>query len=205
MARPAAIVVLLALIGASIGGCIFTADDDTPVDDPGPLRSSPDSLIAQLQWAYNNMDLDTYLDCFADSMAFYMTPEDAEHFPPGHWGRAVEDTIHRRMFAETRDHTYDVELQLTTTAIDTVSVPGGRGRGVGWAYTEAVDLRLHVGEIIYWATGPSLFVVRQDPDDVGPDGETLYEIWEWHETSPGEQGGVRVQMRTWAAIKALFL
>jgi ketosteroid isomerase-like protein len=208
MARPAATVVLLALIGASIGGCIFTTDHDTPVDDPGPLRSSPDSLIAQLQWAYNNMDLDAYLDCFADSLVFYLSEEEVAEHPelqPGYWGKAVEDSIHAHMFGDGAMSASGIDLTLTTTAIDTVSVPDGRGRGVGWQYREAVDLRLHVGgNWMYWATAPSIFIIRQDPDDVGPRGETLYEVWEWREVDHAMRGGGRTEQSSWGAIKAMY-
>lgn len=208
MVRFLAIVALLGLAGALVCGCSSPADHETPPDLPYPLRSSPDSLMAQLEWAYSNMDLEVYLDCFADSLVFYLKEDDVAEHPelePGYWRKAVEDTIHAHMFGDGAMSASRIELTLTTTAIDTVSVPEERGRGVGLEYAEAVDLRVYVGGgWMYWATAPSIFVIREDPDDVGPDGETLYEIWEWREIDPWARDGARAEQSSWGSIKALY-
>lgn len=207
MARFVGIVALTALTGALVSGCLFTTEGNTPVDAPYPLRSSPDSLMAQFVWAYENMDLEAYLDCMADSLVFYLDPDEVECHPdlePGYWSKAVEETIHSRMFDEATGAS-SIALQLTTTGIDTVSVPDKGGRGVGWEYTKAVDLRLHVGGTwTYWAAHPSVFVIREDPDDVGPNGETLYEIREWREDRYWQRGDRREEMSSWGAIKFLY-
>jgi hypothetical protein len=206
MARSRAIVTLLALTGALLWGCSHPTDNEGPPDLPYPLRSSPDSLMVQFVWAYNNTDLDVYLDCFADSMVFYLNPDEVAGNPelePGYWRKAVEDTIHAHMFGDGAMSADGIELTLTTTAVDTVSVPDGRG--VGWEYTEAVDLRLYIdGGWTFWATAPSVFVIRQDPDDVGPNGEPLYEIWEWREIDHFMRDGVRAVQSSWGSIKALY-
>ncbi len=159
--------------------------------------------MAQFVWAYENMDLEAYLDCMADSLVFYLDPDEVENNPelePGYWSKAVEETIHARMFDGTAGAS-SISLTLTTTGIDTVSIPDGLGRGVGWEYTKAVDLRVYVdGGWTFWASHPSVFVIRQDPDDVGPEGETLYEIWEWREVRYLQRG----QSMTWGAIKSLY-
>jgi len=163
--------------------------------------------MAQFVWAYENMDLEVYLDCMADSMFFYLDPYDVEYHPelePGYWSKAVEETIHARMFGEAAGAS-SISLTLATTGIDTVSVPGGRGRGTGWEYRESVDLRVYVeGGWTFWAAHPSVFVIRQDPDDIGPNGETLYEIWEWREPSDWDLHGARGEMSSWGAIKFLY-
>jgi hypothetical protein len=207
MARSVALAALLALVAALVWGCSHPTDHEIPPDLPYPLRSSPDSLMAQFVWAYENMDLGVYLDCFADSMVFYLSETDVQEHPelePGYWRKAVEETIHGRMFTDDAMRADSIHLALTTTAVDTVSVPDGRGRGTGWKYTEAVDLRLYIGgEWMYWARSPSVFVIRQDPDDTGPGGETLYEIWEWRELDDSQDGTGR-EHRTWGAIKAMY-
>jgi hypothetical protein len=208
MARSMAIVLLLALTGALMWGCSSPTDHETPPDLPYPLRSNPDSLMAQLVWAYNNMDLDVYLDCFADSLVFYLSEEEVAEHPelePGYWGKAVEETIHASMFGSGAVHADSIYLALRTTDIDTVSVPDGCGRGVGWQYREAVNLRLYVGgDWMYWAAAPSAFIIRQDPDDVGPSGETLYEVWEWRELAPAMREGVGTEQSSWGSIKAMY-
>ena len=207
MARSTAVVALLALTGALVWGCSHPTNHEIPPDLPYPLRSSPDSLMAQLAWAYEDMSLGVYLDCFADSFVFYLSEEEVEENPelePGYWRKAVEETIHAGMFGGSAVSADSIRLALTTTEIDTVSVPDGRGRGTGWEYREAVFLRLYVGDTEYWATKPSVFVIRQDPDDVGPNGQTLYEIWEWRELDDGKCGGRQAVMRSWGALKALY-
>ena len=208
MARSAATAVLVALVAALVWGCSSPTDHEIPPDLPYPLRSSPDSLMAQFVWAYENMHLGAYLDCLADSMVFYLSEEDVQGNPdlePGYWRKAVEETIHSRMFGGLAWSADSTRLTLTTIDIDTVSVPDDRGRrGTGWKYTEAVFLRLYVGEVQYWATQPNVFVIRQDPDDTGPGGETLYEIWEWRELDDWKCGGRQAEMRSWGALKVLY-
>lgn len=195
------------LAGLGLSGCSSPTKTDDPVELPYPLRASPDSLIAQFVWAYENMDLEVYLDCLADSMLFYLSERDVENDPelePGYWGKAVEQAIHESMFGDGPLSPSRIELRLTPVAIETLRALGGQGRPIGWRYREAVDLRIYIGVWTYWATMPSLFEIRLDPDDVGPSGEPLFEIVEWQELDDW-LGRAGREQTSWGAIKALYL
>jgi hypothetical protein len=143
------------------------------------------------------------MDCLADSFVFYPREEDvnAPGGLPPFWRRGAEDTIHTNMFSE-EGPVDRITLTLTTTSIDTVSIPGERG--AEWIYTEDVDLRVWIGSNMYWATTPSGFTVALDLDDVGPQGETLYEIREWHDLDIWRGGAVPDEESSWGTVKALF-
>jgi len=202
------IAALLSCLALAVWGCSSPTDDDED-DDLYPLRSSPDSLIAKFARAYENMDVEAYLDCLADSMLFHLCEEDVENHPelePGYWAKAVEDSIHRRMFGGGSPWAVNsISLSLATTEIETLRAAGDPARTAGWRYEEDADLRVWVGEDwTFWAQNPSSFVISVDPDDTGPHGETLYEIGEWRELD--EWGAAeRREHASWGSIKALYL
>ena len=205
MARLPACVLLCALAGAVLWGCTSSSDPDLPDPLPYPLRTSPENLLARFEWAYENEDREVYLDCLADSFTFYLNEDDWTNDPtlPRFWRLSEEDTIHTHMFAEAGD-VDRIMLTLTMTSVDTVSVPDDGGRGTGWEYTEAVDLRVFVGTTIYLATTPQAFIIRVDPDEVGPEGETLYEMWAWYDLEYADGGARSGEESTWGSIKALY-
>jgi hypothetical protein len=203
MARITACLLLCAMAGAVLWGCSSSTEPDLPADLPYPLRTSPDSLLAQLRWAYEHEDLDVYMECLADSFTFYLCEDDWTNDPtlPQFWRRLEEDAIHTNMFAEAGS-VDRITLTLTTTDVDTVSIPDGRG--VGWVYEESVDLRVYVGSTIYLATQPNAFTIRLDPDEVGPNAEALYEIWAWRELDHWRGGASSMVSRSWGSVKAMF-
>ena len=185
-------------------GCSSPTDggDD---EDIAPARTSPAGTIARLVWAYDHMDAETYLDCLSEDFIFFLNPEDVEEDPglePGYWNKAEERTIHEAMFGDPGERAADI-VQLTLTQVGDptpVEVSPGVFR---WQYTESVDLRVYVGELIYLATNPVRFEFREDEDQTGPGGETLWEMSAWHDL--GEGGGrVPRHEMSWGTIKAAF-
>jgi len=201
MRRFAALAVIALIAGAMLWGCSDPEDDDSPNDLSCPLRTSPDSLLAQLVWAYEHEDVDVYLDCLADSFTFFLCEDDWQSDPtlPHFWRLSEEETIHSNMFGEAGD-VDSIYLALETLSVDTVSVPDGRG--VGWEYEEDVDLRVYIGQTVYLAGDETAFTIRVDPDDVGPNGETLYEVWEWRDLE--WTGRAATEQTSWGRIKAFF-
>jgi hypothetical protein len=204
MARSRAIAILLALTGALLWGCSHPTDNEGPPDLPYPLRSSPDSLMVQFVWAYNNMDLDVYLDCFAEDFVFWLNPlevADNPEYLPGYWGKAVEETIHAGMFGGAEPSADRIELTISLVGAPTAIEP--TPGDIHWQYEESVDLRVYIGATVYVATAPSLFEIHVDQGQEGPNGETLWEIVGWYDLEPAQRGSGR-ESRSWGSVKALF-
>ncbi|MBM3307391.1 MAG: hypothetical protein FJY74_03610 [Candidatus Eisenbacteria bacterium] len=203
MRRPLAISIMLAAAAAFGGGCANPANSDDQADLP-PLRTSPAKVLERLQWAYDNMDVEVYLDCLAADFIFLLNPRDVENDPdlePGYWGNAEERVIHEQMFGAEGDHADNILLTLTQVG-DPLPVDPGDGTGTHYQYKEAVDLRVYMGAWTYLATAPSLFRLRIDQDETGPQGEQLWEIWRWQDLEGARSG--RGAESSWGSIKALF-
>lgn len=197
--------VLAVLAGglAAFTGCSNPAGSGDDTDLP-PLRTAPANVMERLEWAYNNTDIETYLDCLSDDFVFFLNPDDVEEDPglePGYWGKATERTIHEQMFGSTGTHADSVKLALMQVGTP-VPVDPGDGTGTHWQYKEAVDLKVYMGAWIYLATAPSLFQFRIDQDETGPHGEQLWEIWRWYDLDGASSG--RDAQSSWGSIKALF-
>jgi hypothetical protein len=203
MARSAAIIVLLILTGAFLWGC----SDPTSNEGPDPstdweIRDTPQHVLHNLINAYEEKDAEHYLDCLADDFIFFMNEEDAQANPPGYWGKAEERAIHEDMLG---DNGAD-RITLTLTQVgDPVEMqqPGSPAPPAHWGYTETPDLRVTVGNLTYWASAASFFEFRIDQDQVGPEGETLWEICGWTDLEPG-RGGASHESSSWGSIKALY-
>jgi hypothetical protein len=208
MVRSAAIAILLTLTGALIWGCSSPTDDGGfPDPSEWEIRDSPQHVLQNLIRAYEHKDAVHYLDCLAEDFTFWANPYEAEDNPalaPGYWDKAEEITIHGAMFGENGAET--IALTLTQDG-DPMQIEGPEpGDPPEWQYTEAVDLRVYVimqeGPMTFLASAPSLFRFREDADELGPNGETLWEIVSWHDLSYG--GAVRGESTSWAAIKCLY-
>lgn len=224
--RAAAVGVLIAAVAS--GGCGTSSTcPDSSEPDPYPVRSCPDSVLAKLATAYNSMDADAYLDCLADSMSFWLLPEDVgnpDNPLPGCWGKSVEDTIHRCMFGDTTwvDH---VSLVMYTETIEFAPGPDPEDPyDDRWVYEQDVDLRIDVGEWAFIANADQLFTFAREPGRC----DTLWWIVDWREVDPWERriesaslgagsGSVstdlgpepaaqdrRLEDSSWGSIKAMF-
>jgi hypothetical protein len=169
-------------------------------------RTSPAEVIDQLEAAYIAMDLEDYLDCLSEDFIFYPAEDDV-HDPNGNippeWYKATEDTIHTNMF-DPQSNVSSISLVLTNTYVD--HDPGDPQDPLDDVYVhrEDVDLRVLVeGWFTYLATAPSEFHLRVDPDEEGPYGEVMWEVYEWYD-DPIHGGTQGREDATWGGIKWLY-
>jgi len=173
-------------------------------------RTSPAEVIDQLEAAYVAMDTTDYLDCLSEDFQFFPCQDDVNNpdldIPPV-WWKAAERTMHENMFDESSD-VMSISLTLTTTEVvhDTGIDPQDPLDDI-YVHTEDVDLRVNLySAVTYLATAPSEFHLRVDPDEEGPYGETMWEVYLWYDLGGEGRGAVagRVEDATWGGIKALY-
>jgi hypothetical protein len=173
-------------------------------------RTSPAEVIDQLEAAYVAMDAVNYLDCLSEDFQFFPCEDDVNNpdldIPPV-WWRPEERAIHENMFDESSNVT-SISLTLTTTEIvhDTGVDPEDPLDDT-YVHTEDVYLLMYLyGGDGFLADDPSEFHLRVDPDEEGPYGETMWEIYEWYDLAGEGWGDVsgRRESTTWGAIKAMF-
>ena len=181
---------IIGLLALSTAGCwnpFAPPDGDDPKHDVTyKLRTSPENVLYNLKTAYVYMNLAEYLDCLAEEFEFHLNPDDIAIDPelPVSWGKQDEEDIHEIMFDPDSGIGPTVE-RITLTLTD-----GQRYYDQGsdpidpmddrWHYWEGVDLRVSVaGDLILHATAEQEFIFRIDPLEIGPEGETLYEIIDW--------------------------
>jgi hypothetical protein len=187
-----------------IGGCSSSGPEiDDPDDHPEyKARTSPDNVLYNLITAYENRNADEYLACLSDSAVFHLNPADVndpQNPLPPYWGKDEEETIHRNMFADDSD-VESISLTLTTTTFDYLADANR------WQYRDAVDLRVTVTDVpentTYHATAPVDFLFQIDPNEVGPQGQPLWEIIHWWDL--WDRPGDLDESTSWGGIKALY-
>jgi hypothetical protein len=168
-------------------------------------RTTPTEVIEQLRTAYNEMEADDYIDCLSTDFVFFAADEDVNN--PSNpidpqWYLADEIQIHNHMFASDSG-VESISLTLTTSDTEFDEGLPEDPTDDTWTYVEDVDLWLYqVGGLALLATTPSEFHLRVDPDEEGPYGETMWEVYEWYDL--GSPGPGRVEDATWGGIKALY-
>jgi hypothetical protein len=204
---PTAAIAVALLAAALLAGCSTSAGPSIPGDEDAHyfVRTTPDSVMANLRLAYEHRNVDEYLDCLAEDFIFYPSERTlAENeWIPESWGKFSEMRIHENMF--TTGFVIDVALDLLQEG-DPVEVAGPNPADpVSYEYRFGVDLRVDCPDSVqYVATAPSLFALRVDQDQVSAAGDTLWEIFQWYDLD--EDGCVRPVLPTsWGELKALFL
>jgi hypothetical protein len=170
-------------------------------DDPNPrppaqykVRTSPENVIYNLHTAYEYMNATEYLDCLAEDYVFFLNPDDVDHDPehplPDYWDKNEERTIHQNMFGQGTD-VEGITLAFTHQS-DTFN-EGDQEDPLDdmWTYIESVDLRVQLPpDLTLIADAPGEFDFQIDPNEVGPDGEILWEISrQWDRDNPGGSRG----------------
>ncbi len=169
-----------------------------------PLRTSRANTVEKLRQAYAEMDTTAFADCLADEFEFWLNPEDLNNPGnplPSYWGFTEETAIAETMFGPGTDI---ISVQLTLTQIgDPVQIaPPNPGDEPHWQHVYSVDLYVHLpNELTLWAHDASRFTLAVDPDEVGPSGETLWEIVKWEDIDAPTG---RVENTSWGGIKALY-
>jgi hypothetical protein len=114
--------------------------------------------------------------------------------------------MHENMFDE-EGYVTSIQLTLTNTLIFWDEQDPEDPRDDIYSHTEDVELWVNLlGHMTYLADGPQQYLLRVDPDEEGPYGEMMWEIYEWYDLD-GERGGEGADGReqtTWGGIKALF-
>ncbi len=173
-------------------------------------RTSPAEVIDQLEAAYVAMDTVSYLDCLSGDFIFFPCEDDVNDPNQGipfEWYKPDERTMHGNMFSE-ETNVESISLTLTTTEVvhDTGIDPQDPLDDIH-VHTEAVDLRVNLyAPLTYHATAPSEFHLRVDPDEEGPYGETMWEVYLWYDLGGegrGPEAG-RVEDATWGGVKAMY-
>ncbi len=193
-----------------VGGCSTAGPGpDIPAGPEFRDRTSPENVVYNLELAYEEMDLEEYLDCLPEDFQFFPTEADVndpnQGIPPV-WLKADEATMHENMFADSSD-VESISLTLTIASIEyDEGIPGDPLDDTCVCIVD-VDLRLNLsagGGFI--ATAASEFHMRVDTDRRGPGREPLWEIDRWYDLG-GERRGVlagRVVQSSWGGIKALY-
>ena len=205
MKRGPVFALTLAVAMACASGC-SSPSDEGGLGAPYPSRTSPARTVEKLRLAYEGLDVEAYLDCLAADFTFFLNPDDVAEDPslePGYWDKAEERTIHENMFGSgTRLGADSIEITLTQVE-DPLPVDPGDGTGTHWQYKEYVDLRVHVGDMMYWTNCPTMFELRIDQDETGPHGEELWEICDWYDLD--EEGRrAAAEASSWGMLKAWF-
>ncbi|MFH1502258.1 MAG: hypothetical protein ABIG03_04350 [Candidatus Eisenbacteria bacterium] len=188
--RCAAACLTVAVLAFAGSGCWnpFAPDpgDGNPdVDVTYKERTSPDNVVYNLYTAYKDMNAQKYLECLAEEFEFHLNPddyEDPENELPEYWGKQDERDIHEAMFAE------DSNVERITLTLTNSTKVFSQGENPSdpmddtWTYRELTDLRVTVpNDLTYLANADQEFVFRIDPNETGPEGETLWEIIFWYD------------------------
>ncbi len=197
-----------------VGGCSTTSSGpDIPVDPEFRDRTSPENVLYNLELAYEEMDLEEYLDCLSVDFEFFPCQDDVNNPDlniPAVWWKVHEQEMHENMFADSSD----VEsITLTLTVASIVPDGGIPDDPLDDTCVCMVDVDLRVTLITgdgFLATAPSEFRMRIDVDQPNPvpdpDDELWWEICHWYDLGGGGRGNVsgRVEDATWGSIKALY-
>ena len=173
-------------------------------------RTSPAEVIDQLEAAYTAMNVTDYIDCLSEDFVFYPCEMDVQNPDldiPSEWYRSMEQIIHFNMFDAASPVT-SVQLTLTNIYVFWDEQDPEDPLDDIYSHTEDVDLwvNLNDGYVSYLADAPQHYLLRVDPDEVGPYGELMWEIYEWYDLDGEGRGGGSDgrENDTWGGIKAMF-
>jgi hypothetical protein len=207
---------LLATLSCLVAGCWNPfappkGDQTNQTSEDYRERTSPRNVLHNIRVAYEYENADRYLDCLSEDYIFYSAEEDVndpEDPIDPYWYKSDERDMHEHMFAD--DSNVD-RIQLTLTTSDTTYLEGNPETPSDdiWIFTENVDLWLYqTGGLQLNATTPSEFRFRIDVDQVGPNGETLYEIYEWYDlgapTARAASGDPGTERMSLSRLKSMF-
>lgn len=205
-----AAVIATAFAAVLLAGCTTsTGPEFTPQPEEHYFaRTSPDSVVANLRIAYEDRNLEQYLDCLAEDFTFYPSPYTLEQHQwiPSSWGKTEERYIHRSMF-DPNGYFRQLILDLLQEG-EPVAIPGPDPEDpYSYEYTFGVNLRADCPDSIqYLATAPIMFVLQIDPDEVSGTGEPLWEILFWFDMDDDLScEGRPVLPTSWGELKAMFL
>ncbi len=214
--RRLAVLALLAVLAFTLSGCWnpFAPDkgDPKPVEPASyRVRETPENVLHNLQTAYVWRNAAEYLDCLSEDFEFYPDEDDVQNpdleIPPV-WYKPDESNMHNNMFASGSD-VESITLTLTISSlVYDYGIPEDPTDDTCVCQV-GVDLRVNlIVGVTYLATAPSEFDMRVDIDQVGPDGERLWEIYSWFDLGDPNRGrsahDPEVDLVSFGEFKSLF-
>ena len=207
------IIALLCVVSCAavlVGGCSTpNSGPDIPAGPEFRDRTSPENVVYNLELAYEEMDLDEYLDCLSEDFEFFPCQDDVNNPEleiPAVWFKADEATMHENMFAEDSD-VESISLTLTIPSIVyDYGVPDDPLDDTCVCIVD-VDLRVNLNvALTYLVSSPSLFDMRVDTDRQGPGGELFWETHYWFDLGGSDRGAEagREEEGTWGGTKARY-
>ncbi len=207
------IIALLCTISCAavfIGGCSDSSAG--PESPPGPEfrdRTTPANVIYNLELAYEEMDVEEYLDCLSEDFMFFPSPadlQDPQNELPSEWYKSDERDLHENMFTGP-DAVESISLTLTDITLEYDEGSPDDPLDDTWVYVEDVDLRVNLcGGGSFLATAPSEYWFRVDTDQSGEGDEIWWELYMWFDAGVPRRGGGsgRTENTSWGIIKAMY-
>ncbi len=155
-----------------VGGCSSAGPGpDIPAGPEFRERTSPENVVYNLELAYEEMDLEEYLDCLPEDFQFFPNEEDVndpENPIPPLWLKTDEAAMHENMFAGDSD-VESISLTLTIATIDyDQGIPDDPLDDTCVCVVD-VDLRVNLKDGNgFLATAASGFYMRIDMDQPNP-------------------------------------
>ncbi len=171
---------------------LLTAGCDDTSTGPPPWSSADSShvVIENLEYAYNYMNLELYMECFRNDFVFIMPvymwgDYNGDGIIDVGWGLEAEEQIHQNMFENSPVESISLDL----------TIPEGVPDSLGGGYIHYCDFQLFVYTdpwTGYRASGQARFFCRQDTTD------GHWYIWKWVYESAEKENVA------WATVKIGF-
>jgi len=187
-ARPTLAIILLAALALGLAGCSLFAPEEGGGGGGGgddyKERTTRPNVIHNLIRSYQEMEADEYVDLLADDFEFWLNPadlNDPQNPLPDYWGRAEEAAVAHNMLDEGTN-VISIALTLTQLGSET-EIPGPNPEDPStWVVVYDVDLFVYLpNDLTLWANAAAQYTFSEDPNETGPNGETLWEILKWED------------------------
>jgi hypothetical protein len=168
-------------------GCPFSTQKDEDNGDPPPpvtykSPTAPESLLFNLNAAYEDKNIEEYIPLFADDFTFVFNPLDAQNDTldiPESWGLADEIEAHQRIFSEPDIE--DIKLDWTLGPWLPPEIANTDVKIIARPLFLEVTQRLPEGEPLFLqAQGAAWFHFRKT-DETTAEGDTIWEIVWWED------------------------
>ena len=208
--RLALIAVLTALFALSMAatGCKNEKKLTPPPVSEYLAQSSAANVLANLQKAYGNRDIDEYRKLFTEDFVFVFNPADPVdpyHPYPAHWGLVDELSSAENMFTDSL--VFKIELSSYVLGVperaDSIEYrPRAWRARIDHAnlqvYTHRTDGTL-LTLLVDGAT--EMFFLVEEPTRLASDGKPTWFIFRWEDQPIGTG---KVEEGSWGRIKAAF-
>ena len=219
----AAIAAAVSVFVLTAAGCDLFAPPMTDGPPVEPVQYKPRTtranVIYNLSSAYEERNLDEYMDCLAEEFTFHLAQVDLDEDAtlPEYWGKAMERSIHEKMFGIVPVQNPENEVEKITLTLTTGPYDHDEGADPvdpmddRWTYRLSTDLMVWFPNNLQRRADADVeFVFRIDPLETNPeDGDTLFEIVKWEDLAT-DGGSFRplqpdVEETSFGLLKATYL